>query len=168
MAFKLMILQTFTVVLLRLLAIQAALGVIVPVGSFVMSLRGLQMEWYWLIAAGINLGAAILMWALAPVIGRIVCAKLPPSVAPLNASLVDLYSFAFLLVGLSLVATSVGSVLGWVYFMFSHAVANQGVNYRESFNSASQLVIGVLMIFKARAFALGLAGKHLDTANQAL
>jgi len=161
-----MILQTFVVVLLRLLAIQAALGAIMPVASFVIGVRSNQPEWFWLIAMGINLGAAALLWGLAPLIGRVVCAKLPSSAAPLNASLVDLYSFAFVLVGLFLAMTSLGSALGWVHFMIANASADRDVNFYESFTSSLQVIIGVAFVFKARALAVGLARKHLETESK--
>jgi hypothetical protein len=159
-----MIIQTFTVVLLRLLAIQVALSAVSLLANFVIELKTGHPESYLLAAAALCFVAAFGVWMLSPLIGRIVCAKLPPSAAPINATLVDLYSFAFVFVGLYLVTTSAGPSLGWIYYIFSHASADRNVNYYKSFNAALQLIIGVALIFKGRAISIRLAKEH--TAEQ--
>lgn len=156
----LMIIQTFTVVILRLLAINLGLLSIRYLASAVTMLKDYQAAWMWLGAAVICLVSGVVVWLVAPWVAKLVCRKLPESAAPINASLRDLYSAVFVLLGMYLVATTFGPSLSWLYYAATHPSGDQGVNFYEFFNSASQLIIGVVLVGSAGKFARKLAQKQ--------
>jgi hypothetical protein len=154
-------LSNIVLVVLRLFAIQM-------VGrSFNMALsfaaeeakRGSHAPHYWIayLLPIALLVFAVLEWWLAPMIGRLVTRHHDGEVAVGALSRVDLYSFAFVFLGLYFILTSIAPALNWLhYFLRTSAVGSQAESQSSFYELASYVVTlaaGVLTLVPARRWA---------------
>jgi hypothetical protein len=100
---------------------------------------------------------ALFEWWLAPVIARLVTRHHDGEVAVGALSRLDLYSFAFVFLGLYFILTSIAPALNWLhYFLTTSAVGSQSESQSSFYNLASYLVTltaGVLSLLPARRWA---------------
>ncbi len=116
---------------------------------------------------------ALLEWWLAPVIARLVTRNHDGEVAIGTLSRMDLYSFAFVFLGLYFILTSVAPALNWLhYFLRTSAVGSQSESQSSFYELAAHLVTlaaGLLTLLPARRWARRLlAQERRDEATSAL
>jgi hypothetical protein len=96
-------------------------------------------------------------WFLAPVIARLVTRHHDGEVAVGALSRLDLYSFAFVFLGLYFILTSIAPALNWLhYFLTTSALGSQSESRSSFYDLASQLVTltaGILALLPARRWA---------------
>lgn len=100
---------------------------------------------------------ALLEWWLAPVIARFVTRNHDREVAVGTLSRLDLYSFAFVFLGLYFILVSIAPALNWLhYFLRTSAVGSQSESQSSFYSLAAHLVTltaGVLTLLPARRWA---------------
>jgi hypothetical protein len=100
---------------------------------------------------------AVLEWWLAPVVARLVTRHHDGEVAVGALSRLDLYSFAFVFLGLYFLLTSISPALNWLhYFLRTSAGGSQSESQSSFYSLASYLVTltaGVLTLLPARRWA---------------
>ena len=107
---------------------------------------------------------ALLEWCFAPVIARLVTRRHDREVALGTLSPLDLYSFAFVFLGLYFVLTSVAPALNWLhYFLITSAAGTQSESQSSFYNAAAHLVTliaGVFTLLFARRWARRLVAQE--------
>lgn len=100
---------------------------------------------------------ALFEWWLAPVIARLLTRHHDGELAIGALSRLDLYSFAFVFLGLYFILTSIAPALNWLhYFLRTSAVGSQSESQSSFYDFASYLVTliaGVLALLPARRWA---------------
>jgi len=100
---------------------------------------------------------ALFEWWLAPAIARLVTRHHDGQVALGALSRLDLYSFAFVFLGLYFILTSIAPALNWLhYFLRTSAVGSQAESQSSFYDLASYVVTltaGVLTLLPARRWA---------------
>lgn len=154
-------LSSIVIVVLRLFAIQM-------VGkSFDMALsfaaadakRNFHPPHYWVpyLVPVALLVFALFEWWLAPVIARLVTRHHDGEVAVGALSRLDLYSFAFVFLGLYFILTAIAPALNWLhYFLTTSSLGPQSESQSSFYELASHLVTltaGVLILLPARRWA---------------
>ena len=154
-------LSNIVTVVLRLFAIQMA-GQSLPMAlSFATAAvkEGSHPPHYWLafVVPVALLVFALLEWCLAPLIARLVTRNHDAEVALGTLSRLDLYSFAFVFLGLYFILTSIAPALNWLhYYLRTSAVGSQAESQRSFYDLASYLVTliaGILTLVPARRWA---------------
>ena len=122
----------------------------------------------WLVTIGVIL-SAVLLWAFALPIARLVTRSLPQDVSFGALSLVDCYSVAFIGIGLLYIASHLPQVLNWVHFLFTSAASDSGNSWKEGVRGydISQafipFIVGIVLFVKGRSWAVALARGHEKT-----
>lgn len=117
-----MLTSTVTLIVLRLFSIKWLLdGLIMLVYAiFEPSHRGTGVDGLNFVVSIVTVLLAVVVWFVAPLLARLVAGKPDAPVSAPVPPLRELYAFAFVLVGLYFVLTSVGEVLVWFrYSMIS-------------------------------------------------
>jgi hypothetical protein len=120
-----------------------------------------------LLVAVLLAAACLSLWHLSPSLARRIAGGGDSSIATGNITAVDLYSFAFLLLGLYFVADNLGPCLSWLYYSLTMARSDTSLsNEQESsfymlFGYLTKLLAGAAFVFKGRS----LAGKLIRTQN---
>jgi hypothetical protein len=121
---------------------------------------------YWLafLAPVAGLVFALLEWCLAPVIARWVTRNHDAEVSVGTLSRLDLYSFAFVFLGLYFILTSVAPALNWLhYYLGVSTVGSQSESQSSFYTLASYLVTltaGLLALLPARRWARKLLARE--------
>lgn len=107
---------------------------------------------------------ALLEWWLAPVIARLITRHHDGEVAVGALSRLDLYSFAFVFLGLYFILISIAPTLNWLhYFLKTSAVGSQAESQSSFYDLASHLltlIAGILALFPARRWARRLCARE--------
>ena len=154
-------LSSIVIVVLRLFAIQVVGQSVHMALSFAATLSKERSHHpdYWVayLVPVALLVFALLEWWLAPVIARLVTRHHDGEVAIGALSRLDLYSFAFVFLGLYFILTSIAPALSWLhYFLRTSAVGSQSESQSSFYDLASYLVTliaGVLALLPARRWA---------------
>ena len=154
-------LSSIVIVVLRLFAIQVVGQSVHMALSFAATLAKERSHHpdYWVayLVPVALLVFALLEWWLAPVIARLVTRHHDGEVAIGALSRLDLYSFAFVFLGLYFILTSIAPALSWLhYFLRTSAVGSQSESQSSFYDLASYLVTliaGVLALLPARRWA---------------
>jgi hypothetical protein len=107
----------------------------------------------------IYLLCAAALWLCSPWIGRVMSRGCSSEVETKPLLLYDLYSLAFVGVGLFYAAGSLGPSLSWLFYALSQsggesALSQQDkVNYYQFFQCLADLAIGLFLVLKARHLA---------------
>jgi hypothetical protein len=121
---------------------------------------------YWLayLVPVAGLVFALLEWCLAPVIARLVTRNRDAEVALGMLSRLDLYSFAFVFLGLYFILTSIAPALDWLhYYLGISAVGSQSESQSSFYTLASYLVTltaGLVALLAARRWARKLLARE--------
>lgn len=100
---------------------------------------------------------ALFEWWLAPVIARLVTRHHDGEVAIGGLSRLDLYSFAFVFLGLYFILTSIAPALNWLHYFLTTSAAGSQAESRSSFYDLASylvtLIAGILALLPARRWA---------------
>jgi hypothetical protein len=152
-------LADIVIVVLRLFAIQTFVQALSIAASATASLRISSAPAYisYLPSAALVI-FAVLEWVLAPAISRVVTRAHNPAIQIGTITREDLYSFAFVFLGLYFILVSVAPTMTWLHFyLFWSARAGDYGGTRNSFyDLASHLITlfaGILALVPARKWA---------------
>jgi len=96
------------------------------------------------------------LWVLSPFLARRITRGQDSALDCGHLALRDLYSFAFLLVGLYFTVDSFGPTLTWLHFALRHSSSDaplsqqQQANFYTLFKYLVKLLLGLALIFKGR------------------
>ena len=96
------------------------------------------------------------LWVLSPWIARRITRGQDSALDCGNLTLRDLYSFAFLLVGLYFAVDSFGPTLTWLHYALRHSSSDaplsqqQQANFYTLFKYLIKLLLGLALVFKGR------------------
>ena len=146
-------LRAIVVIVLRLFAIQTFLSAIdlaLKTAAW-LAKRPSSPDAYWsYVAAGGLVVFATLEWVLAPPISRLVTRghDVEVSVAPLTRA--DLYSFAFVFLGLYFILSSIAPSLNWLHYFFAVSTAQDDSSFYDLATPLIQLITGIFALVFAR------------------
>jgi hypothetical protein len=154
-------LSSIVIVVLRLFAIQMVGQSLHMALSFAATLakESHHRPDYWLayLVPAALFAFALVEWWLAPVIARLITRHHDGEVAFGTLSRLDLYSFAFVFLGLYFILTSIAPALNWLhYFLRTSAVGSQSDSQSSFYDLAAHLVTliaGVFALLPARRWA---------------
>jgi hypothetical protein len=167
-------LRSLVVVVLRLMALEFLLQVVVQLTPKVLQYLSLYQASQvgnqpsvlpWLVLAGLVI-SALLLWFMALPIARLVTRPLPQEISLGALTLADCYSVAFIGVGLLYIANGLPQVLNWGHYLFKAAASTSGDSWKEQVNfyQVSQafipFILGALLFFKGRPWAVALASRQ--------
>jgi len=115
---------------------------------------------------GILAVCAYWLWRLSPFFARHITRGQDSSLDCGNLALNDLYTFAFLLVGLYFAVDSFGPSLTWLHYSIRQSSANaalspqQQTNFYTLFKYLVKLSLGLALIFNGRKFATKFIKRH--------
>lgn len=162
-----MLLSKIVIVVLRLFSIQMvgqSINMVVTFRATIAMERSRQPDaWVVYLLPAAFCVFALLQWWLAPVVARWVTRHHDGEVAVGGLSRVDLYSFAFVFLGLYFILTSIAPSLNWLhYFLKVSAVGTQSESQSSFYDLATHLVTlfaGLLTLLPAHRWARKLAAK---------
>lgn len=111
-------------------------------------------------------------WKLSPVIARRVTKGQDSTLETCNSSLFDLYSFAFLIVGLYFALDSLPPSITWFHYAFSQSSSEgslspqQQGNFYTLFKYLAKCILGFAFIFNGRKFASRLIKYQTNNCEQ--
>jgi hypothetical protein len=162
-------LYEIVVVVIRILAIKLALDAIGYLPYFLAQhSRDLHPQ-IGFILFGIVAFCAYWLWQFSPFLARHITRGQDSTLDCGSLALSDLYTFAFLLVGLYFAVDSFGSSLAWFHYTLrqSSSVAalsqQDQVNYYTLFKYLVKLFLGLALIFNGRKFATKLIKRQDET-----
>jgi hypothetical protein len=159
-------LYEIVVVVIRILAIKLALDALSYL--LVQYPRDLHPQ-IGFILFGIVAFCAYWLWQFSPFLARHITRGQDSVLDCGNLALADLYTFAFLLVGLYFAVDSFGPALAWFHYSLrqSSSVAalsqQQQTNYYTLFKYLVKLFLGLALIFNGRKFATKLIKRQDET-----
>jgi hypothetical protein len=159
-------------VVLRLFAIQMigqSVGMALSfAASFAKESHNRPDHWVVYRAPAALLAFAFLEWWLAPTISRLVTRHHDAEVALGTLSPLDLYSFAFVFLGLYFILSSVPPTLTWLHYPLSRsAIGSTGESQSSFYRLASpllSLIAGVFALVPARRWARRLLAQDSETS----
>ena len=173
--------QSLVVIVLRLMALNFFLWVVVEISTAALVAAGIYhrsadeapvtIGW---VLVGVLVLSAILLWVLAPPLARLVARGVPLELSLGNLSLADCYSIAFLGMGLFFAVSHLASVWNWSLFLArwifhsSYYVWNAREHGHELANAFLPFIAGIILIWKRQKWALALAGTSTHTASVSL
>jgi hypothetical protein len=157
-------LSQLVIVVLRLLTLTLALNTLgLVINALTLNLRGPSPIIQFAIICGALVLFIVLLWAFAPPIARFVTRNQESFIHCGGLKLVDLYSFAFLMTGLYFAVDSLGPTLTWLHYNMQvrgYAASSssnlQLQSYYSLFRYLSKLIIGTVLVFSGRKFAMRL------------
>jgi hypothetical protein len=111
---------------------------------------------------------ALVAWLIAPLLARLISGPKDAPVTIPGVTLVDLYAFAFLFLGVYFVLSSLGSALNWFHYFFLIAASHGDFDpaRKASFYELSRhlitLIAGLLCIFYGRLWARKIVERDRD------
>lgn len=163
-----MLLSKIVIVVLRLFSIQMvgqSVNMVLTFAGTIAQERSPRPDaWVLYLVPAAFLAFALLQWWLAPVIARLVTRHHDGEVAIGALSRLDLYSFAFVFLGLYFILISIAPSLNWLhYFLKISAVGSQSEAERSFYDLATHLVtliFGLLTLLPAHRWARKLLAKE--------
>jgi hypothetical protein len=176
-------LQSLVVVVLRLMALDFLLQVVVQSTPQIIRfaeryqhspLDNSPSLWVlpWLLVIGLIV-SAVLLWVLALPIARLVTRGVSQDISFGALSLVDCYSIAFMGVGLFYIASRLPQVLNWMHYLLKTAASSSGDSWKEGVGwyDGSQVfisfIVGVVLFVNGRRWAAALARRGTASAPPA-
>ena len=164
-------LSAIVVIVLRLFAIQTLIKSADLALSITASLAkgpsSPQAYWSYLAPVGLVV-FALLEWVLAPAISRLVTRSYKGELSLGPLSRVDLYSFAFVFLGLYFILSSIAPSLTWLHYFFAVSATGDDLASRRSFYDLAapliQLIAGVFALVFARRWVRRLIEAERDNA----
>lgn len=110
------------------------------------------------------------LWWLSPFLARRVTRNLDSTIEAPLLSLIDLYSFAFLSVGLYFTVLAFAPSLTWLHYAITQSTSDaalspeQQSNFYSLFSELSQLVLGLALTFNGRRLATKLIKRQHEVA----
>lgn len=164
--------QTLIVVVLRLTALNFLVRVIVELTTPLLVFAGIYQRSTddnavpvgWVLVASLVIGA-ILLWALALPLARVVARGVPNDISLDNLSLADCYSIAFMGVGLVYIISHAAGVWSWTSFMVQSMIHgprypwNDRTRGYEIAHAFIPFILGIILVVKRRKWAVKLAGE---------
>lgn|GEM_PF-723385 len=163
--------QSLVVIVLRLTALNFLLRVVLEISTPLLAATGMlprsaddaPMTIGWMLAGALVLGA-IVLWALASPLARLIARGVPHELSLDNLSLADCYSIAFLGVGTVYMVGHLPGVWNWSLF-FGRSILHR-LNYPfndptrsyEIANAFIPFLVGMILVWKRRKWAVALAG----------
>ncbi|MEP6669703.1 MAG: hypothetical protein ABJF10_11155 [Chthoniobacter sp.] len=145
---------------------EVALGRAFSVGRF----QSHSLAWIpWLVFSVSFLGVYWL-WQLAPFFARLITRGRNAALPNFAFDLLDLYSFAFVLIGLSCIAESIGPSFTWLHYAITQSSStaaltpDQKSNFYTLFKYLVKLIIGLALTFQARHLAIKLLKRQGEIA----
>ena len=102
------------------------------------------------------------LWRLAPYLARRVTSRQDPTIEVCHLNLLDIYSFAFLFLGLYFALDALPPSLTWFHFTImqnapgANLAAQQQGNFYTLFKYVAKCLLGFSLIFNGRKFAIKL------------
>ena len=168
-------LQTLVVVVLRLIALNFLLRIVIEMTPQMLHFAGVYDAFprdgsrlfvaAWLVLGGLIV-AAVLLWRFALPIARFVTRGVSPDLSFGAMSLVDCYSIAFMSVGLFYCASHFPQVLNWTHYFFKAAASSTGNSGEEGVQGYNvshafiPFIVGVVLFVNGRKWAVALARRQ--------
>lgn len=157
-------LQSIIVVFLRITAIQVSVGSLLGAIPFTMQ----SFAWISASIAVVNVGFGLLIWFFAEPVARLVIRGHDTDISLGGLTRGDLFSFAFVYLGISFTIGSIGSVATWLTSHFASTVATSTSHQTldtqpigEFVRHSIQLLLGLTALLNADRFAKKLAERGL-------
>jgi hypothetical protein len=141
--------SSIVTVILRLFAIQTfvhGLSVGLSIAGEIAVANGPSRAYFNCIVTAVLWGFAAFEWFLAPVISRLVTRGFDSAMSIAALSREDLYSFAFVFLGLYFILSSIAPALNWLHYYFAIAsrTTGQGPEIRKSFYDLASPLISLI------------------------
>ncbi|MEA3207773.1 MAG: hypothetical protein QOE70_830 [Chthoniobacter sp.] len=146
--------------LVAILARLLALKVLMDGIAVLFSLLGRSKAHSWAAATFVLVGLYFLcagaLWSCALWLGRVLTKGCDPKLDTGALTLIDLYSVAFVCVGLYYAVDSFGFTLTWLHFALTQSSSDAGLspkqkeNFYSLFQCSSSLFIGLILVLRAR------------------
>lgn len=123
------------------------------------------------IVFGVLAVATYWLWQLSPFFARHITRGQDISLAAPDFALLDLYSFAAVLVGLYFAVDSFGPSITWLYYAMRQSSSEaalssqQQANFYTLFKYLAKLLLGLALTLNGRKFAAKLIKRHNETAS---
>jgi hypothetical protein len=169
-----MLISTIVLIVVRLFSVQwlvQGLTMLVVVVTGLSEIGPVQSEWIVpmrILPSMLVLALSVVAWLVSPLLSRLIAGRYDASVTFSLMSLQDLYSFAFVFLGLYFVLSSLGDALNWLqyWFVFNASHGDSDPERKRSFYGMSRslitLVAGFLCLLYGKKWA-----KRLHSAPEA-